>query len=153
MKPTTTNLLENLNHLLLDDQSAISILANASAWLNENSTDVNSLGFYLFQNNHLYLGPFQGKPACNFIPLGQGVCGVAAFKKETVIVPDTSLFPGYIACDPLTKSELVIPIIVNNTLFGVLDIDSPKLKRFTKADVLFFEQACRIIAHHLAKLH
>ena len=77
MKPTTTNLLENLNHLLLDDQSAISILANASAWLNENSTDVNWLGFYLFQNNHLYLGPFQGKPACNFIPLGQGVCGVA----------------------------------------------------------------------------
>ncbi|MGD9605120.1 MAG: GAF domain-containing protein [Bacilli bacterium] len=150
MKHTTEDILINLDNLLQDDQFEMSILANASSWLYEKTANINWLGFYIYTNNNLYLGPFQGKVACNFIKMGHGVCGESAQKLKTVIVPDVSLFSGYIACDGDTKSEIVVPIVVNNQLYGVLDIDSPHLNRFTKDDETLFSQAAKIIAKHLS---
>ena len=109
-------------------------LANASALLYETLPDLNWAGFYLYQNNKLILGPFQGKTACIEIAMGKGVCGTAAQKGETVVVEDVHQFPGHIACDCASNAEIVIPLYVRGALFGVLDIDSPVLCRFSEQD-------------------
>ena len=109
-------------------------LANASALLNQALADINWVGFYLREGDKLVLGPFQGKTACIEIPLGRGVCGTAAAKDETQLVKDVHEFPGHIACDSASNSEIVIPLHKNGTVAAVLDIDSPTRCRFTEAD-------------------
>ena len=115
-------------------EEPISNLANASALLYQTLADLNWAGFYLYKNGVLLLGPFQGKTACTKIPMGKGVCGTAAEKGETLVVPDVHAFPGHIACDGASNSEIVIPLYVKGSLYGVLDIDSPLLDRFSEAD-------------------
>lgn len=112
----------------------ITNLANASALLYQTLPDLNWAGFYLYQDNQLILGPFQGKTACTRIAIGKGVCGTAAATGQTQLVPDVHQFPGHIACDSASNSEIVIPIYVKDRLFGVLDIDSPVLDRFSEED-------------------
>ena len=112
----------------------ISNLSNASAFLWQTMPEINWVGFYKLMDGKLILGPFQGKPACIEIPMGRGVCGTAAQRAETVRVNDVHAFPGHIACDSASNSEIVLPIFSGGTLWGVLDIDSPFLNRFTEAD-------------------
>lgn len=109
-------------------------LANAAALLWQNLPDINWAGFYLIEDDALILGPFQGKPACIRIPFGKGVCGTAVAQDSTLVVPDVHLFPGHIACDCASNSEIVIPIRQDGKIIGVLDIDSPLKNRFTPAD-------------------
>ena len=104
--------------------------ANLSALLYWSLERINRAGFYVFDGKELVLGPFQGKPACTRIPLGKGVCGTAAQQRRTLVVANVNEFPGHIACDTASQSEIVVPIIANDKLFGVLDIDSPHLARF-----------------------
>ncbi|MBQ8993434.1 MAG: GAF domain-containing protein [Turicibacter sp.] len=120
-------------------------LANASALLNQFLEDINWVGFYLAKRNELVLGPFQGLPACIRIPFTKGVCGHAATTKETVIVKNVHEFPGHIACDGATNSEIVIPIVKDGQLIGVLDIDSPILNRFSEIDQKYLEEFVQII--------
>ena len=112
----------------------VSLLANASALLNENMADINWVGFYLVKDNYLLLGPFQGKSACVRIDKGKGVCGSAYEKDEIILVDNVHEFPGHIACDEASKSEIVIPIHNDNKVVGVLDIDSPIYNRFSNMD-------------------
>ncbi len=121
-------------------ESEISNLANASALLYQTLADLNWAGFYLYQGGELRLGPFQGKPACTRIAIGKGVCGTAAQRDETVVVEDVHQFPGHIACDGASNSEIVIPIHKNGALYGVLDIDSPLFERFGAAEKEGFEK-------------
>lgn len=109
-------------------------LANASALLRQALPEINWVGFYLVQGGRLVLGPFQGKPACIEIPLGRGVCGAAAAQDRLLLVPDVHAFPGHIACDDASRSELVLPLHANGAVAGVLDIDSPRPGRFTEGD-------------------
>ncbi len=118
----------------LSDQYEITTLSNASALLNAYLDDISWVGFYLFKNNHLILGPFQGRVACTSIELDKGVCGKAARELKTVIVPNVHEFEGHIACDSRSNSEIVLPIIINNKLYGVLDIDSTSFNRFNETD-------------------
>ena len=127
-------LYKQLSALTEGVTSPISNLANASALLWQNLEDINWAGFYLLENDALLLGPFQGKPACTRIPVGKGVCGAAAKERKTQLVANVHAFPGHIACDCASNSEIVIPIYKNGALFGVLDIDSPSLNRFSEAD-------------------
>lgn len=127
-------LCEQLRALTEGVPHVISNLANASALLYQTLPDLNWAGFYLYQNDKLILGPFQGKTACIEIPIGKGVCGTAAQLGETVVVEDVHTFPGHIACDGASNSEIVIPLYVRGELFGVLDIDSPLLARFAAED-------------------
>ena len=127
-------LCKQLSALTEGVTSPISNLANASALLWQTLEDINWAGFYLLENDALLLGPFQGKPACTRIPVGKGVCGAAAKERKTQLVADVHAFPGHIACDCASNSEIVIPIYKNGALFGVLDIDSPSLNRFSEAD-------------------
>jgi L-methionine (R)-S-oxide reductase len=112
----------------------IANMANVSALLFTSMPDINWSGFYLWKGTELVLGPFQGKPACVRIAMGRGVCGTAAERRETVLVDDVHAFPGHIACDAASRSEIVIPLIKNGNLLGVLDIDSPIERRFTNDD-------------------
>ena len=123
----------------------IANLANASALLFDALEDVNWAGFYLLEGDTLVLGPFQGKPACIEIPLGKGVCGTAARRNETVRVEDVHRFPGHIACDSASQSEIVVPLRRNGAVFGVLDIDSPRPARFTSADQTGLEAFARTL--------
>ena len=109
-------------------------LANTSAAIWQAMERINWAGFYLMENGILVLGPFQGKPACIEIPVGKGVCGTAVQKAETILVEDVHQFPGHIACDSASNSEIVVPIFKNGEVWGVLDIDSPYVGRFTKED-------------------
>lgn len=137
---------------LLDGSSyPISDLANASALLYQALTDINWAGFYLMKDGKLVLGPFQGKPACIEIPLGKGVCGSAAEQKKTLRVPNVHLFQGHIACDSASNSEIVIPLIVNEELIGVIDIDSPVFDRFTEEDQQGLEAFADILSSSLYK--
>ena len=124
---------------------SISNLANASALLFHTLEELNWAGFYLYKNGALLLGPFQGKTACTRIPMGKGVCGTAAEKGETLVVPDVHAFPGHIACDSASNSEIVIPLYVGGALFGVLDIDSPVFDRFSEADRVGLEVFARTL--------
>ncbi len=127
-------LAEQLKALAEDEPNYIPVLSNASALINENLDDLNWAGFYLMDNGSLLLGPFQGKVACIRIALGKGVCGTAAEKDETLVVPNVHEFPGHIACDCASNSEIVVPIHKDSKVIGVLDIDSPSLNRFTEKD-------------------
>ena len=118
----------------------IANLANASALLWEHLQDINWAGFYMMEDGALVLGPFQGKTACIRIPVGKGVCGTAVAENATQLVPDVHLFPGHIACDCASNSEIVVPIHVNGAIWGVLDIDSPHFNRFSEVDQAGLEQ-------------
>lgn len=132
---------KQLKALLEGESNAIANLSNAAALLNQFFERVNWVGFYLVEDEELVLGPFQGLPACVRIPLGRGVCGTAASKKETVLVEDVHQFPGHIACDAASQSEIVVPMIRNDgSLIGVLDIDSPEKARFDETDQKYLEQ-------------
>lgn len=117
----------------------MTILSNTSAIIYQLFPNINWVGFYIYKNNCLHLGPFQGKPACMKIDINNGVCGYSARNKQSIIVDNVHEFEGHIACDSNSNSELVIPIIINNKLYGVLDIDSPIFNRFSKDDLLLFE--------------
>ena len=127
----------------------IANLANASALLFDTLEDLNWAGFYLMENGQLVLGPFQGKPACIEIAVGKGVCGTAIERNETVLVKNVHEFPGHIACDSASNSEIVIPIHKNDEIFGVLDIDSPTLSRFTDEDKTGLEEFVKILEKEL----
>ena len=124
-------LLDQIKALTSKDLPLITNLSNASAVLNQ-LENINWCGFYLAKGETLYLGPFQGEPACTVIPFGKGVCGTAAKEKKTIIVDDVNKFEGHIACSALSKSEIVVPIIKNNKVVGVIDIDSPIYNRFNE---------------------
>jgi GAF domain-containing protein len=134
-----------LKALLDDEPYVIPNLSNASALLNQALTNINWVGFYLLHNSELLLGPFQGKPACIHIPIGKGVCGTAVSQNITQVVPDVHAFPGHIACDSASRSEIVIPIRNNGQIVGVLDIDSPNLARFDSDDQSGLEEFVRIL--------
>ena len=122
-------------HALIEGETDwIANLANASALLYASLPDLNWAGFYLLKQDELVVGPFQGKPACVRIAIGKGACGTAAARRETVIVPNVHEFPGHIACDSASNSEIVVPMISEGKLLGVLDLDSPKLERFGVED-------------------
>ena len=126
---------KELKALTSDVNDLIANLSNASALLNMELTDINWVGFYLLHKNELILGPFQGKPACVTIPVGKGVCGTAVFTDSIQLVKDVHEFPGHIACDSASKSEIVMPLHNNSgKTVAVLDIDSPTTERFTEAD-------------------
>lgn len=127
----------------------IANLANTSALLWEALDNLNWVGFYLREGDTLILGPFQGKVACIEIPMGRGVCGTAAARGETVRVEDVHAFPGHIACDSASNSEIVIPLFRNGEVVGVLDIDSPILARFTPEDQIGLEAVARVIESFL----
>lgn len=135
-----------LKSLLENETHVIPNLGNASALLNLALTDIIWVGFYLVKNGELLLGPFQGKPACIHIPIGKGVCGTAVSQGKAQLVPDVHSFPGHIACDSESKSEIVIPIFVNNSVVGVLDIDSPIYNRFDEIDREGLKEVVRILA-------
>lgn len=120
-------------------------LSNISALIKESMADLNWAGFYLVRGEMLTVGPFQGKPACIRIPLGKGVCGTAMAKDETVVVPDVHRFPGHIACDSASQSEIVVPIHAKGKVIGVLDIDSPLLSRFSEEEKEALEALVRTI--------
>lgn len=143
------SLNETLDHLLNGEDDIISHLANASSLLNYYLEDVNWVGFYLMKNNQLQLGPFQGLPACVTIPSGRGVCGTAIAEDRTMRIEDVHQFPGHIACDANSKSEIVIPIHINGTIFGVLDIDAPITNRFTEDDEHGLTQFVKVLEKHL----
>lgn len=131
--------------LVEGEWDTIANLANASAALMVALEDVNWAGFYLLRGGELVLGPFQGRPACIRIPLGKGVCGTAARQNETFRVPDVHAFPGHIACDSASRSELVIPLHHKGGVVGVLDLDSPLPERFSAADQAALEECARVL--------
>ena len=127
-------LCAQLKALTEDVENEISNLSNASALLWQELADINWVGFYKMEGGILVLYPFQGKPACTKIAVGKGVCGTAVAEDKTQLVPDVHQFPGHIACDCASNSEIVVPIHVNGEIWGVLDIDSPNFNRFTEED-------------------
>lgn len=134
----------NCRALVVSERNYIANAANISSLVYHSLPDVNWVGFYFIDNSspnkELVLGPFHGKPACIRIPIGKGVCGTVASTAHTMIVDDVHLFEGHIACDSDSNSEVVIPLIKNNTLLGVFDVDSPIKKRFSQEDVLLLEK-------------
>jgi L-methionine (R)-S-oxide reductase len=116
------------------ERDAIANAANLTALLYSGLADVNWVGFYFLKADELVLGPFQGQPACVRIPVGRGVCGTAAQRREAVVVPDVEKFPGHIACDTASRSEVVVPLLKSGRLLGVLDLDSPRRNRFNEDD-------------------
>jgi len=141
---------KQLKALLHDEPNQIANLSNASALLNQFLDRVNWVGFYLLDTNgELVLGPFQGLPACVRIPVGKGVCGTAALNKESVRVEDVNQFPGHIACDAASQSEIVIPLIKGDQLIGVLDIDSPEKNRFDQLDEEKLQEFVNILMKHI----
>lgn len=127
-------LSQQLAGLIEDEQDFIANCANCSALLMAEIEQVNWVGFYLARDGELVLGPFQGRPACTRIPFGEGVCGTAAQLADCIIVPDVHEFPGHIACDAASRSELVIPLVWQDEVLGVLDLDSPEYDRFGEED-------------------
>lgn len=125
---------KQIKALTENEKDLIANLSNISACLNVNLENINWVGFYLMKNNELVLGPFQGKPACIRIPVGKGVCGTCVFEKKIQRVEDVHKFPGHIACDGASNSEIVLPIFKNDEVIGVLDIDSPIYNRFSEDD-------------------
>ncbi len=139
-------LSKQIKSLLSKDDNTLTSLANFTAALNDGLSYVSWVGFYLYDGDKLYLGPFQGKVACTEIKLGSGVCGTAASKSETLIVPDVNKFPGHIACDPDSKSEIVIPLVkTDGTLFGVLDLDSTEFNSFDETDGKYLKEICNFL--------
>ncbi|MGC5748568.1 GAF domain-containing protein [Gluconobacter sp. NFX36] len=137
---TTEDLLPTVESVVSSEPDMIANMANIAALLFEALPDINWSGFYLWKEDQLVLGPFQGRLACTRIPLGKGVCGTVAAQKTTLVVPDVHAFPGHIACDAASESEIVIPVLKDGALIGVLDIDSPIKNRFQDADRMLLEK-------------
>lgn len=146
-------LLQQLRGLIHDEPNIIANLSNASALLIQFLDDINWVGFYLWEEEQLILGPFQGLPACIRIENGKGVCGTAMATNETILVPNVHEFPGHIACDARSQSEIVIPMQVHGNNFGVLDIDSPSLNRFSETDKKHLETFVSVLVDHMEKHH
>jgi len=142
-------LAEELDALLAGEPDAVANAANAAAAIYHALPELNWAGFYFLRGEELVLGPFQGRPACVRIPVGKGVCGAAASQRRSVLVPDVEAFPGHIACDTASRSELVVPLVAGDALLGVLDLDSPVLGRFDETDRAGCERLAGIIARHL----
>lgn len=142
-------LCEQLRSLTSGVPHTVANLANASALIFDSLDRLNWAGFYILSGDTLILGPFQGKPACIEIPIGRGVCGTAVKEDRTILVDDVHKFPGHIACDSASNSEIVIPIRNRGAIFGVLDIDSPYLSRFTEEDRVGLEAFVRILEESL----
>ena len=136
---------------LQNDDRLVSNLANLSALIYQYLDNISWCGFYLLDGNELYLGPFQGKVACTKIKIGKGVCGTSYQRGETIVVDDVNTFPGHIACDSASNSEIVIPIMICDQLYGVLDLDSTSLSRFGKKDQIIFEQIVQRLVQQLKK--
>jgi len=134
-----------LTGLICEEPDWLANLSNASAILWLLLDDINWAGFYLYKNGELVLGPFQGKPACTHIEIGKGVCGTAAKELKAQVVKDVNEFPGHIACDSASSSEIVIPIVKDEKLIGVLDIDSPILNRFDEEDAIHLQKFVDIL--------
>lgn len=150
IKNTNYDLLQKqLISLIENESNLIAILSNTSALLNDHLDQVNWVGFYLIENNELILGPFQGHPACVHIQIGKGVCGTAVSNNETQVVKDVHQFPGHIACDANSNSEIVIPIHKANEIIGVLDIDAPIKNRFNNEDRKELEKVVSIIENQI----
>jgi len=143
-------LRRQLQALLAGETDRVANAANLAALLYHSLPDINWAGFYFLQDGQLVLGPFQGMPACVRIPLGRGVCGTAAEKAQTLVVPDVHKFDGHIACDSASNSEIVVPLVAGEHLIGVLDIDSPRFDRFDGRDRLGLEQLAQTYVRSLA---
>ena len=137
-------IIEQVKSLTNKELPLVSNLSNASAVLNQ-LENINWCGFYLAKDNVLYLGPFQGEPACTVIPFGKGVCGTAAKKQRTIVVPNVNEFEGHIACSSASKSEIVVPIIKDNEVKAVIDIDSTIFDRFNSEYKFLLEEIARIL--------
>jgi GAF domain-containing protein len=142
---TYRQLLAELTGLFSGERDGIANLSNMSALIYSSLPMLNWAGFYLLREGGLVLGPFQGRVACVRIALGQGVCGTAAQRRETTIVPDVHAFPGHIACDSASRSEIVIPMIRKDRVLGVLDLDSPQLARFDQEDASHLNEAVALL--------
>lgn len=143
------NIVQSLELMTEGESNLIANLANTSSVLYHCLHDVNWAGSYLFDGTELVLGPFHGKPACIRIAKGRGVCGWAAAEQRTVLVPNVAEFPGHIACDAVSRSEIVVPLVKNNELIGVLDVDSPLLDRFSDDDARGLEQIAALLMSRL----
>lgn len=143
------NIVQSLEHITEGESNLVANLANTASVLYHSIRDVNWAGFYLVDGKELVLGPFHGKPACIRIAMGRGVCGWAASERRTVIVPDVAEFPGHIACDAASSSEIVVPLVKNGVLIGVMDLDSPLLDRFTDDDARGLEQIAVLLMSRL----
>jgi L-methionine (R)-S-oxide reductase len=142
-------LAEQLAALIADERDLIANAANMAALVYHGLPDLNWAGFYFAKGEDLVLGPFQGKPACVRIAWGKGVCGTAAARRAAIVVPDVDAFPGHIACDAASRSELVVPLLKDGGVVGVFDLDSPRLARFDDADRAGNERLVAILlAHH-----
>ncbi|AFH48775.1 GAF domain-containing protein [Ignavibacterium album JCM 16511] len=142
-------LIRQLKSLLSKEERLITNLSNLTAALKQTFDKISWVGFYLFDGEILYLGPFQGKVACTTIKLGTGVCGTAAEKGETIIVPDVNKFPGHIFCDPDSKSEIVVPMFKNKKLIGVLDVDSDSFNSFDETDKKYLEEIVKFLTEEI----
>ncbi|GAA4480723.1 GAF domain-containing protein [Gluconacetobacter asukensis] len=146
---TPDDLLGNVEAILAGEPDLIANAANVAALLFEALPRINWAGFYFLRDDQLVLGPFQGRVACTRIPLGKGVCGAAASQRETIVVADVHAFPGHIACDAASASEIVVPLIAGDRLIGVLDIDSPIRDRFTPQDRKLVEEVAALLVRAL----
>ena len=142
-------LLKQAAEIVESEPWCVAALSNISSLVMASLKDLNWAGFYLVRNGVLTVGPFQGKPACIHIQPGKGVCGTALLKDETLLVPDVHEFPGHIACDSASNSEIVVPIHSNGKIVAVLDIDSPLLSRFSKTDKAGLEQLVKLLEEKL----
>ncbi|SIS52062.1 GAF domain-containing protein [Salimicrobium flavidum] len=141
--------LKQLKALIEDEPNTIANLSNASSLLNEFLDDVNWVGFYIMNDGELVLGPFQGLPACVRIKPGKGVCGTAVSEQATQRVADVNAFPGHIACDAASQSEIVVPLMKNGEVYGVLDIDSPNKERFDETDEKYLKEFAHILEQYI----
>ncbi len=143
------SLVKQVKSLLNKDDKPISNISNLVAALKQSFEKISWAGFYFIDGENLYLGPFQGKVACTNIKIGQGVCGTAAKEKKAVIVEDVYKFPGHIFCDADSKSEIVVPVIKNNDLIGVLDLDSTIISAFNNIDKKYLEEMCIFLSENI----
>ena len=145
-------LVKQISNLLIPDDNLLSNLSNLTAALKQTFRKISWVGFYLFDGEKLYLGPFQGKVACSTIEIGKGVCGTAAQKMKTVIVADINKFPDHIACDMDSKSEIVVPLVKKDkSLYGVLDLDSAEYNSFNDTDKKYLEKICKFLIEKIIK--
>lgn len=142
-------LIKQIKSLLRKEDNLITNLSNFTAALKQTFTKISWVGFYLFDGTKLYLGPFQGKVACTEIQIGSGVCGTSAKERKTIIVDDVDNFPGHIACDVESRSEIVVPIFKEDKLFGVLDLDSTTYNSFNETDKKYLEKLVNFLSKEI----
>lgn len=147
-KSVWEEILKQLAGILSGEQDWLANLSNSLAILYNNLEEINWAGFYLYRDGELILGPFQGKPACIRIGVGKGVCGSALRDRKTYLVPDVNKFAGHIACDTASRSEIVVPVLKNDSLIGILDIDSPIKERFDSIDQEFLKSFVDILVNN-----